>query len=124
VREFARSGADFLVNISNDGWFWGSPEMDQHMAICVFRAVETRLPIARASNTGISSFIEPTGRIQAYLHEGDKYREVAGVLAQPLRMSNLRSPYRHIGEAFSIACVIATAALWIIAFLRPRKTAA
>ena len=118
VREFARRRIDFLVNISNDGWFRGSPEMDQHMAICVFRAVESRRPIARASNTGISSFIDPCGRIRGYIHDGPKYREVAGSLAQPLQMSNLSSPYVRIGDAFSYACVLASAIFLLSAFLK------
>src|SRR5260370_39296723 len=46
--------ADFLVNISNDGWFDGSSEHEQHLAICRFRAVECRRSVARAVNMGIS----------------------------------------------------------------------
>jgi apolipoprotein N-acyltransferase len=63
VRHFARHGAQFLVNITNDAWFGYSPASYQHLSMVVFRAVENRLPIVRAANTGISAIIEPTGRV-------------------------------------------------------------
>jgi len=63
---------DWLVNISNDGWFakfkdgkvFTSTELPQHAAICAFRAVENRLPVLRSVNTGISCLIDSLGRIQ------------------------------------------------------------
>jgi apolipoprotein N-acyltransferase len=54
---------DFLVNISNDGWFNGSSEHDEHLAICRFRAVECRRAVARSVNMGISAVIDSNGRI-------------------------------------------------------------
>ena len=63
---------DWLINISNDGWFVRfeddkvipATELAQHAAICVFRAVENRLPVLRSVNTGISCLIDSTGRIR------------------------------------------------------------
>ncbi len=65
---------DWLVNISNDGWFVRflddpprvkpTSELPQHAATCVFRAVENRLPILRSVNTGISCLIDSTGRLR------------------------------------------------------------
>lgn len=55
--------ADFLVNISNDGWFLGTSEHDEHLAICRFRAVECRRSVARAVNMGISAVIDGNGRV-------------------------------------------------------------
>jgi apolipoprotein N-acyltransferase len=57
--------ADFLVNISNDGWFNGTAEHEQHLAICRFRAIESRRSIARAVNMGISAIIDGNGRVLA-----------------------------------------------------------
>ncbi len=54
---------DFLVNISNDGWFDGSSEHDEHLAISRFRAIEARRSIARAVNMGISALIDGNGRV-------------------------------------------------------------
>ena len=63
---------DWLVNISNDGWFvrfkdgkvLPSAELAQHAAVCVFRAVENRLAVVRSVNTGISCLIDSSGRIR------------------------------------------------------------
>ncbi len=69
-----RKRVDWLVNISNDGWFVRfeensgrispSTELPQHAAVCVFRAVENRLAIIRSVNTGISCLIDSVGNIR------------------------------------------------------------
>jgi apolipoprotein N-acyltransferase len=56
---------DFLVNISNDGWFDGTEEHEQHLAIGRFRAVECRRSMVRAVNMGISAVIDSNGRVLA-----------------------------------------------------------
>jgi apolipoprotein N-acyltransferase len=55
---------DFLLNISNDGWFDGTSEHEQHLAICRFRAVECRRAVARSVNMGISAVIDGNGRVR------------------------------------------------------------
>jgi apolipoprotein N-acyltransferase len=60
---FVNQGADLLINISNDGYFGKSPAMKQHLANVVFRAVESRRPILRVTNTGISAYISPHGDV-------------------------------------------------------------
>jgi apolipoprotein N-acyltransferase len=60
-----REPTDFLLNISNDGWFEGTSEHEQHLAVCRFRAVECRQPVARAVNMGISALIDSNGRVLA-----------------------------------------------------------
>jgi apolipoprotein N-acyltransferase len=55
--------ADFFVNISNDGWFKGTPEHEEHLAISRFRAIECRRSLARSVNMGISAIIDPNGRV-------------------------------------------------------------
>src|SRR5262249_40290951 len=66
ARQYMRPGdepmADFLVNISNDGWFDGTAEHEEHLAICRFRAVECRRSVARSVNMGISAVIDGNGR--------------------------------------------------------------
>ena len=56
---------DILVNLTNDGWFWGSSELDMHLACGVFRAVECRKPLLVAANTGFSAWIDGDGNIRA-----------------------------------------------------------
>jgi len=55
---------DLLVNLTNDGWFHGSSELDQHLVTAVFRSVECRTPMVRAVNTGISAIIDGDGVIR------------------------------------------------------------
>jgi apolipoprotein N-acyltransferase len=54
---------DFLVNMSNDGWFDGSAEHDEHLVISRFRAIECRRCLVRAVNEGISAIIDGNGRV-------------------------------------------------------------
>lgn len=65
AREWVRQGSDLLVNITNDAWFGNSSAPWQHLSMVRFRAVENRIWIARAANTGISAFITPTGEVLA-----------------------------------------------------------
>lgn len=63
VRAFTKKGAQFLVTITNDGWYGKSPAPYQHFLIAVFRAVENRRFLLRAATTGISGFVDPYGRV-------------------------------------------------------------
>jgi len=58
-----KPAADFMINTSNDGWFQGSSEHDEHLAICRFRAVECRRSVARSVNMGISAVVDANGRV-------------------------------------------------------------
>jgi apolipoprotein N-acyltransferase len=63
ARAYVNKGADLLVNITNDAWFGNSSAPYQLLAMTRFRAVENRIWLARAANTGISAIIAPSGRI-------------------------------------------------------------
>ncbi len=62
-RSFVREGAGLLVNITNDAWFGRSGAPAQHLQSSVFRAVENRVWVARAANTGITAVIDSKGKI-------------------------------------------------------------
>jgi apolipoprotein N-acyltransferase len=62
-RQFVKNRADLLTTVTNDAWFGHTSAAAQHFSIAVFRAVENRRSLARAANTGISGFIDPTGRV-------------------------------------------------------------
>lgn len=63
-RDLVRGGARFLVNVTNDQWFGRSAAPWQHLSMAVFRAVENRVGVARAANTGVTCVIEPTGEVR------------------------------------------------------------
>lgn len=106
--------ADFLVNISNDGWFLHSAELPQHLAICVFRAVENRVSIARAVNTGISGFIDPNGRLYSLVNRDGRSwgSDIAGYSIEEMLIDRRSSLYGRIGDWFGVLCLILTGALW------------
>ncbi len=74
---------DVLVNLTNDGWFWGSSELDLHLMCGVFRAVECRKPLLIAANTGFSAWIDADGRVrkQGPRRSGDPAATEAVILA-------------------------------------------
>ena len=65
AREWTATGANLLVNITNDAWFGRSSAPWQHLSMAVFRAVENRRSLVRSANTGVSAFIDPLGRMSA-----------------------------------------------------------
>ncbi|MDB6139003.1 MAG: Apolipoprotein N-acyltransferase [Verrucomicrobiaceae bacterium] len=61
ARQFVRDAPQFMANLTNDGWFLDSDEMDQHKAAAIFRCIELRRPMVRATNTGTTCFIDTRG---------------------------------------------------------------
>jgi apolipoprotein N-acyltransferase len=118
----ATDPVDFLVNISNDGWFDGTELHEQHLAICRFRAVEARRSIVRAVNMGISAIIDPDGRVIAL--PGDdwgKSKKIAGTVTDRVPLSTRGSLYARIGDAFAWFCLAIALAGFVAT--RKRKTA-
>ncbi len=119
VRKFRKDGADFMINITNDAWFHASSELDQHLAVMVFRAVENRISITRAANSGISSFVAPNGEIYDYLDNEGKYKEIEGILCNTIRFENsVNSWYTNHGDVFAISCLSVTVVLFLAALTR------
>jgi apolipoprotein N-acyltransferase len=108
ARQYVAPGAepvDFLLNLSNDGWFDGSSEHEQHLAICRFRAVECRRSVARAVNMGISAVIDPNGRVTAL--PGPTWaasKKVAGVVTAAVPIDRRGSLYAAWGDWLPAAC--------------------
>lgn len=123
IRRYVWNGrqrrVDFLLNISNDGWFMHGNELPQHLAICVFRAVENRVGFARAVNTGISGFIDPNGRIYSLVEkDGRSFGPgIIGYRIDRVRLDRRTSFYGRTGDWFAGLCLAATAALWVVAII-------
>ena len=106
-----------LINLSNDGWFHGSAELDMHLAIGVFRAVEHRVPLARAVNTGLSALVDGNGEIRAFLP-----KETEGVLSVTVPLDDRRSLYTRFGDWLGLSCLAVTIGLVPLGiFRKPRR---
>ncbi len=103
VRRFVKEGATMMTTITNDAWFGDSSAPYQHFSMVVFRAVENRVPFARAANTGVSGFIDRTGRIQK-----TSRIFVEAALADTVRLRTQTTFYTRYGDVFAYACVIIT----------------
>ncbi len=126
TRQFVLRGANLLANVTNDGWFLRSAGSQQHLANAIFRCVETRLPMVRAANTGVTCFINRYGRITQMLldESGSQYTE--GVLTGEVAIPVNYQPtfYVQHGELFAHVCVGITAVTLLfvaIAGIRRRK---
>ena len=118
ARAMARAGADLLVNLTNDGWYHSSPGAYQHAALSVFRAIETRLPLVRSTNSGVTMLADRCGRITAVLAERGSATDISGVLyaAVPVYAPRRTFYVRH-GDWFLMLCALATAALAVRALV-------
>jgi apolipoprotein N-acyltransferase len=96
---------DILVNLTNDSWFWGSSELDMHLASGVFRAVEMRTPLVIAANRGLSAYVDASGRVVAVTE-----RDRADVLVVDVILPQRESPYPSIyalwGDWLPMGCLV------------------
>jgi apolipoprotein N-acyltransferase len=99
ARTYKKKGAELLVNITNDAWFGATSAPFQHFSMAVFRAVETRLYLVRAANTGISAIINPKGEIVARTYIFEK-----AAITENVKYSNIQTIYAKYGDALVIVC--------------------
>ena len=122
VRRSAGLGADFLVQLTNDGWFGRSSQPKQDRAIAAFRAVENGVTLIRGTNTGISCFIDPWGRISDVVR--DPWGET--VFARGISLGTISTVahdtfYKTYGDVWVLACAgIFAAALGPCLYRRKR----
>jgi apolipoprotein N-acyltransferase len=120
TRQFVLRGANLLADVTNDGWFLHSAGSQQHLANAIFRCVETRRPMVRAANTGVTCFVNQFGHVIQILHDetGDTFTEgvLSGSVDVPLRRE-LTFYTRH-GELFAKICAAVTALAVLFAFVR------
>ncbi len=114
-RDYRRRGADFIVNITNDAWFEETSAPYQHAAHLVMRAIENRMGVARAGNTGISEFVDPLGRTYAVTRLGERT-----FVVDDLVTSSAVPPYVRLGDWVGWGVVLLSALLAGVALWRPR----
>ncbi|MEA3560521.1 MAG: apolipoprotein N-acyltransferase [Candidatus Omnitrophota bacterium] len=107
TRAFVRQGADFMVNITNDAWFGNSSGPYQHVQTSVLRAVENKKGVVRCANTGISCFIDPTGRItNKVLDKKGKDLSITGYLTGEISIWKILTFYTRFGDVFAYLCIL------------------
>jgi apolipoprotein N-acyltransferase len=125
ARASAEAETDFLVNITNDGWFGNSAAQWQHAATAVFRAVENGLPLVRCSNNGLTCWIDANGRMREIFRDanGSVYGAGFATWTIPLspREERVRTFYNQHGDWFGWACVAFAALLATKEFAWRRK---
>lgn len=99
VRQFTRSGAQVLVNLSNDGYFGNSAAHQQHLEIVRMRAAENRRWILRATNDGVSAAIDPRGRVRERMVP---FTQTAAMMS--FEYESAQTPYTRYGDWFAWAC--------------------
>ncbi len=111
VRKFVDRGASLLVNQTNDAWFGDGAGPAQHLALAKIRAIETRTPLVRVANTGISVVVDPSGRERLRIGLGER---VARVIAVEIGNRPATFYVRH-GDAFARAAALAALVLLVYA---------
>lgn len=107
VRGFADLGAQVMINLTNDGWFGYTAASRQHLVNALFRCVETKLPMLRVANTGVTCVIDRYGRVLQTLQEPDGNTFFEGVLFTQLAVPQepKKTFYTRHGDWFSFLCL-------------------
>lgn len=109
--------AHILVNVTNDSWYGDSHEPIEHLALAVFRTIETRRAMIRSTNTGISAFIDPAGRLMQ--RSGQWTQET--LVGEVPRIDGGDTPYLVIGDLLGWLAGAGFAVLLVLSFRARRR---
>ena len=118
AREYKRRSAELLVNITNDAWFGRTSAPYQHLSMTIFRAIENRLYLVRAANTGISAIVDPTGKILSSTGIFERT-----ILKGNVKMIDEKTFYAAYGDLFVYLCATALMVLVILSMQRRKEHA-
>ena len=113
ARSYKKEGAELLVNITNDAWFGATSAPFQHFSMAVFRAIETRLYLVRAANTGISAVVDPQGRIIAQTNIFEK-----ASLKENVKYSSIQTIYVQYGDILVFVCFLLVVFYFILVLIK------
>jgi apolipoprotein N-acyltransferase len=103
---------EWIVNVTNDGWYGDSPGPYQHLAMTAYRAVEEGLPLIRSANTGISAVIDPNGRVLRKLNYN-----IEGFIDLPLpRALQNKTLYARAGDSIFFCFLVLMLGLVCVRF--------
>jgi apolipoprotein N-acyltransferase len=109
AREYVSRNTDFLVNLTNNGWFGESAAQWQHAATSVFRAVENRTPLVRCANNGLTCWVDSSGVMHETYFPGstDIYKAGYKIASVPVLTRGERRSltfYTRYGDVFGWSC--------------------
>jgi apolipoprotein N-acyltransferase len=108
TRRYVRDGADFLVNITNDGWFGNNQGPVQHAEMAILRSVENRVTLFRSAYTGVSMIVDPVGRVTRRLGlftEGMIYGSAERATGETFYTRHGEAVYFAMALAFLLAAI-------------------
>lgn len=109
--------AEVLVNVTNDSWYGDTHEPLIHLALATFRSIETRRALIRSTNTGISAFVDPVGRIVARTGQWTRETLVGEV---PMNKSRESTVYMVVGDILGWLSLLAVAAGLVMGIRKKR----
>ncbi|HEX6961525.1 MAG TPA: apolipoprotein N-acyltransferase [Lacipirellula sp.] len=112
---------DVMVNLTNDAWYWGSSELDMHLASGVFRAVEMRLSLVVAANRGLTAHVDHCGRIVAMTERNVPAKLVTTVALPEYPSRAYPSLFAAYGDWFALVCLLCCTVPAAVAW-RDRRT--
>jgi apolipoprotein N-acyltransferase len=121
ARDHVEGDTDFLINLTNDGWFGDGAEQKQQATGALFRAIENGLPLVRCCNNGLTCWIDPQGRIREIENAGGSIYGPGFITPQiPLRGPGPRAPtiYNRFGDWFGWGCCALSSVAFLLAFRR------
>jgi len=115
VGDRVRAGADYIVNLANDSWLGDRRYSARILDVAVFRAVEQRRYLVRASTSGTSAIVDPWGRVTA---RAELFTEA--VVTGDIRRHSTITTYNRLGDLFGALCAAAALSAALMPFLRGR----
>lgn len=115
--KLAAKDPNIIINVTNDAWFGHTSEPYLHLALSVFRSVETRLVLARATNTGVSAIIDPVGRVVSQTRLTD-----AETTLEDVPLMRGATFYGRVGDLFTWALALGLIA-WVVVTRRRERRA-
>jgi len=116
VRRLRDLGAEVVINVTNDAWFGRTTFPYQHVGFSVLRAIENRVAVVRAANTGISCVIDPLGRMSG----NTALFEKATLIARVPRTAS-RTPYARVGDVAVLLSYVVVVSLLAAAWVAHRR---
>lgn len=117
ARQFVRNGAEVILNITNDYWSLTKVQAQQHFAASLFRAVENRRPLLRATASGVTAYVDPYGEVESRLPQ---YTQAFLVADVPVSRGDTFTIYTRFGDWFPVSAGLSIPVLMMAGMVRRR----